>query len=431
MQQQDKNKKVKENAVGPSGERPRGRFWRQCRNAVLITVSFQIFSVCMNPAGINEPLVSPGADQSILTTASEQVASLFVTPALAQIRGLGATSRDYPQKENVPNHLQLAQAGARNPEPASGEVEPEEKQVGANQLPLRVLQEAHRLSKLGDRYYHNQQWKLAAEAYKAAMEKRPDDGVLRHNYELAMTKLRTEERRTGGGREARQNLESEKAEASEALAAEEARKASERQEKEREARQRQDITKVPLHVLKEAKRLSLQGDRYYENKEWKLAAEAYKAALEKRPDDEVLRHNYELAAARLAAAEGRGGSRKRVRQKPEGAKLPAKPLREQGSGPAGQPLGGDGSASGEEPVVPKEKRTQAINMLEKKRNEAKKKRIDLEQKVSKIQKKPQATSEEAANLGKLKQELTNTKNDETYYNFFIKENLNPPAKSKN
>lgn len=61
----------------------------------------------------------------------------------------------------------------------------------------------------------------------------------------------------------------------------------------------------PLQRLQAARHLNEQGSQYYNKKQWKLAADAFKAALEKNPDDETIRSNYELASRHLAAEEGR------------------------------------------------------------------------------------------------------------------------------
>jgi hypothetical protein len=76
-------------------------------------------------------------------------------------------------------------------------------------------------------------------------------------------------------------------------------------------------TKTPtLQQLKEAHKLNEQGSRYYVNKQWKLAAEAFKAALERFPDNDEIRNNYELAAAHLEREEARQskGSKKAGKQ---------------------------------------------------------------------------------------------------------------------
>jgi hypothetical protein len=46
--------------------------------------------------------------------------------------------------------------------------------------------EAHDLNEQGVQYYNNKQWKLAADAFKAAMDKNPDDQTIRRNYEHAL-----------------------------------------------------------------------------------------------------------------------------------------------------------------------------------------------------------------------------------------------------
>jgi hypothetical protein len=74
---------------------------------------------------------------------------------------------------------------------------------------LSQLKEAHRLNDLGSKYYLNQEWDLAAEAFKGALERWPDNEEIRNNYELAVGHLEREERRHGRrGRKARRQLES-------------------------------------------------------------------------------------------------------------------------------------------------------------------------------------------------------------------------------
>ena len=185
-------KRVMDNGVGSSGESPRRKFWHQCSNVLIIIASYQLFS-------------------------------LFITPAMAQIRDTSVNDHDIsrgdtgcksatssrlnPQQENPPYLLQLAQAPPREAAQAGGEQEAPANRVDANKLPLHILKEAKNLSVQGDKYYQAGQWKLATEAYRAALEKLPDDGVLRHNYELAAAHLAAEGRR-GGRRKAREPMES-------------------------------------------------------------------------------------------------------------------------------------------------------------------------------------------------------------------------------
>ena len=52
---------------------------------------------------------------------------------------------------------------------------------------------------------------------------------------------------------------------------------------------------------KEAHDLNEQAVQYYNNKQWKQAADAFKVAMEKNPNDPTIRTNYEHASAALAA----------------------------------------------------------------------------------------------------------------------------------
>ena len=60
---------------------------------------------------------------------------------------------------------------------------------------------------------------------------------------------------------------------------------------------------------KEAHDLNEQGVQYYNNKQWQQAADAFKAALDKNPDDQTVRNNYEHALQAGAAASGTGGNK--------------------------------------------------------------------------------------------------------------------------
>ncbi len=54
--------------------------------------------------------------------------------------------------------------------------------------------------------------------------------------------------------------------------------------------------------------LNEQGVQYYMNKQWQQAVDAFKAALDKSPDDQKIRRNYELASRALAAQLAESGS---------------------------------------------------------------------------------------------------------------------------
>jgi hypothetical protein len=61
---------------------------------------------------------------------------------------------------------------------------------------------------------------------------------------------------------------------------------------------------------KEAHDLNEQGVQYYNNKQWKLAADAFKAAMDKNPDDQIVRRNYEHALKAAAAVPSTGENTK-------------------------------------------------------------------------------------------------------------------------
>jgi tetratricopeptide (TPR) repeat protein len=383
--------------------------------------------------------------------------------------------------------------------------------------PVQRLQEAQKLNEKGNQYYRNKQWQQAADAFKAALAKSPNDDVIRANYELASERLAAEQRKeqkrqpqkgktsptspaVSGPSPQRlqeaQNLKEqgnqysqnkqwqqaadayraalkknpENAEIRRKYARALATLAAEQRKAAKAASETASPKFPPLPRLKEAHNLCQQGNKYYENQQWQQAADAYRAALEKFPGNEEIRNNYALALTHLAS-EQRKGTKESPRKGPgstssgkqlESAKLhstkaanAAKKIQERdvstkdletsmerakgqamkGFDTAGdnvgstlKPLAVDGRNPGREPVILKEKRTEAITKLETQRNEAKNKRIELEQKVAEIEKKPQKTKEETLNLVNLKQNLSNTRNKEIYFNFQINEELRKPSK---
>lgn len=95
-----------------------------------------------------------------------------------------------------------------------------------------------------------------------------------------------------------------------------------------------------MQCLKEAHELNERGSQYYNDKQWKLAAEAFKAALDKCPGDPIIQSNYELAKAHLerATATDKGPAEERI---PERAAKPkakaAPPPKQPKSGPLPPP----------------------------------------------------------------------------------------------
>jgi hypothetical protein len=58
-------------------------FLRQCRKTLLITASYQLFSVCVSPTTAPLPPAKPVYDETLLSTVSNQVSQFFANPAFA------------------------------------------------------------------------------------------------------------------------------------------------------------------------------------------------------------------------------------------------------------------------------------------------------------------------------------------------------------
>lgn len=192
-----------------------------------------------------------------------------------------------------------------------------------------------------------------------------------------------------------------------------------------------------------------KGVEYYKKGDWDNAVKYFTEALQYDPDDQSALHNLQRAREQAARAE-------QARRDAQASKLAGDQLKsiehhgttakglkgsasstEAGKGfdTAGDPAGSldsmvvDGRNPGKEPVVPREKRTRAIAKLEKQRDEMKKKRVEMEKKVTKLENKGAMTPEETVKLVNLKQDLSNAKNKENFYNFSITEELRKPSKS--
>lgn len=138
------------------------------------------------------------------------------------------------------------------------------------------------------------------------------------------------------------------------------------------------------------------------------------------------------AGGQLKSVKKHGDQAKKEQLKYEPAKVESNLGFDTGGKPAGT-LGTvfvDGTNPFKEPTVPKEKRTKAIAGLEKKRDGVKKKRMDLQKKVSEIEQKTQKTPEETMKLSELKQEVSKVSDEERFLNFSITEELRKPPRSR-
>jgi hypothetical protein len=64
-------------------------FLRQCRKTLLITASYQLFSVCVSPTTAPLPPAKPVYDETLLSTVSNQVSQFFASPAFAAAPPVG------------------------------------------------------------------------------------------------------------------------------------------------------------------------------------------------------------------------------------------------------------------------------------------------------------------------------------------------------
>jgi tetratricopeptide (TPR) repeat protein len=494
MKKKTKKNKKWENRVCSQVECPRGKFLRQCRNALLITASYQIFSVCLNPANINDPLVGPGQSKNLLTTVSEQIASVFINPALAQRvppvspgkcvmwhdrtggRGCsgctgctyctygigctgctggctgctectgctgctGVTSSDYSKQS-----FELNKQGRH-----------QEAEEAARQAIMLNPQNAVAYNNLCAALFRQGRYKEAEEAARQAITLKPQ----LESAQKWLAKIESNKEGYKRMEEMARKMVAESPSRNNYLALASALKLQERHEEANAARQKADQLS-PIQPLQEAQKLNEEGSQYYLNKQWKEATEAFKKALEKCPDNEEIRSNYELAFGHLTKEARKGGNKEALKQlesaKYHGAKAAAEKVTDQditvnprvretpmegaraeASKPFDTPVQDVGTTlkpgavkwgwTGKEPVIPKEKRTKAITILEEKRDEAKNKRIELEPKVLQLENKEQKTPEETKQLVQYKQWVSDLKQVEEHYNFAINEGLKSPKDS--
>lgn len=120
----------------------------------------------------------------------------------------------------------------------------------------------------------------------------------------------------------------------------------------------------------------------------------------------------------------------------QGAREPASATARLGFDTAGRPSGSlpalttDGRSQLREPVIPPERRNDPkIVSLVNQRDTAKRERVALEEKLRKLEGRPQRTQETLVQIAKLRQEVDTAKNKEIYLNFSINEELRKPEQS--
>lgn len=89
IKKKKRQKKNRRNQVCSHGDHSQGNFLRQCGKTLLITASYQLFSVCLSPATVPLPPAKPEYDQNLFSTVSDQVIQFFASPALAAAPPVG------------------------------------------------------------------------------------------------------------------------------------------------------------------------------------------------------------------------------------------------------------------------------------------------------------------------------------------------------
>ncbi len=244
MKKKKKEKSIKkEQPVSPGGP-PHGKTLRQCGRVLLISASYQICSLCMNPCPQDLPR-GPGDRISLGAFSSpeafySQVSSILTNPAEAQIRGrcvggcigctgctgctsctgcTGSTGSAAPAYDPVAeahnrgqalNEQGVAYDNAHNFAKAlecfreAVRLWPENQVMQGNlrRAEMKVLNEE------GVKYYKAKDWAKAVEYFQQALNKSPENMTVRNNLESAKNALENEIRQKEQQRKEAQAAES-------------------------------------------------------------------------------------------------------------------------------------------------------------------------------------------------------------------------------
>ena len=165
MRKKKKDRKIKKNGVCSPGETSREKFFRHCRNALLITASYQILSVCLEPTCLKEAPTGPGGGKSLLSTVAQQISAAFVTPAHA-IEGVCVKYHDIPSRGG-------GCGGCVGCVGCIGYTGPSEYEIGRS------------LNSQGAAASRNGDWEKAADFYRQALTHSPNDTVIQVNLKHA------------------------------------------------------------------------------------------------------------------------------------------------------------------------------------------------------------------------------------------------------
>lgn len=183
-------------------------------------------------------------------------------------------------------------------------------------------------------------------------------------------------------------------------------------------------------ALKEANE---RGVGCFQRKEWNCAIRNFQEALAYAPYNPSLQHNLKRAREEAARQSGLAG------QQLLSTVHHGNQAWQSGNSATGRPLSGQGFDTGgtnagtlpppvvynqyygyRDPVVAPDKRTPAIDRFERERDSSRKKRAELEIRLNELQKVPKTNPVE---LVRVKQEVSNARNQENFLNFSIQMEL--------
>jgi len=159
---------------------------KQCGKVLLATAAYQIVAVGMCQAQPQTPPVDSGQNKLSLSAAPDQ----SLSPSVPQVLQFASSVPDVGPGRCV-NPRSPPSGGSSG---YSGYTTPSYTGPSAAELAAQQRrQEATKLNQQGIAYWNNRQWHLAADAFKAALEKNPTSTVIRSNYEKALAEARSED----------------------------------------------------------------------------------------------------------------------------------------------------------------------------------------------------------------------------------------------
>lgn len=186
-----KRKKLKgvlqTNRVLPPEKPLQNRFLRHCGKALLLSASYQVFSLCMNPGQV--PPEASGRGYGLFSTIPAEISSLVKAFPTA-LQSTDPAGRMYACI--VAHDVRLC--------PGCNVLTGSQRGGGPPQAPPRAYDpvadqhnQARNLSEQGVGYYNNKDWAMAVQYFRAALEKWPENETIRNYLKNAEEALQREQ----------------------------------------------------------------------------------------------------------------------------------------------------------------------------------------------------------------------------------------------